>query len=127
MEVSQTIENPEYQIYSRTPETYLGSLRARPNDYLEFSGGWKTKDEFAQPEPGAKLTLKFESKQVFLVMNPVAESAAVIITLDGQKTGEIIVDTDKLYLLVDLPQSGRHTLELVFPDGNIQAYAFTFG
>jgi cytochrome c biogenesis protein CcdA/thiol-disulfide isomerase/thioredoxin len=127
LSVSQTISNPDYQIYSRTPEIYLGKARAVPSDYLRFSGNWQQTEEYAQASTGAALTLSFEAKDVFLVMNPVDQAAVVEVQLDGQKLDSVKVDSDRLYRLVNLPEPGRHTLELLFPDGNIQAYAFTFG
>lgn len=127
LSVTQAVDNPDYSIDSRMPETYLGSQRGRPNDYLSFEGNWVTAEEYSEAGNGAKLKLNFEAKDVFLVMNPVDEPATVKIILGGQEINEIIVASDSLYQLVKLPQPGKHTLELVFPDGGVRAYAFTFG
>ena len=81
---------PEYQIFSRTPESYLGYLRmdrfASPEDIkkdkmslysspnnvkaneLAYSGNWTINAEHANPSRNATLSFNFESKEVFLVM-----------------------------------------------------------
>lgn len=93
--VEVTINNPTYQIRSRTPELYLGSKRVeylsttetvQPGVWQEFSaparlsahhfglqGQWKVTAEYAQPQPGGELRLNFEAQQVFLVARPVGE------------------------------------------------------
>lgn len=86
------ISNPDYQIYSRTPELYLGSDRLQllaspervtPGQLTSFSfpttlgksefaflGEWTLQPEYAAPEESAQLLLNFEAKEVFLVARP---------------------------------------------------------
>lgn len=155
--VSETIDNPEYQNYARTPETYLGYARianfasservtpdtpatysapdALPRNNVAFSGQWTVTEEYASPNTGATLHLDFESKDVYLVMRPKGNASRVRVFVDGAAQyfgadnveGVVTVDADQLYHLISLPEAGRHTLKLEFPDDNVELYAFTFG
>ena len=73
------------------------------------------------------MTVQFDAKSVYLVMRPVAESALVEVYLDGQYQKTITVNKDTLYTLVDLKSPAPHELRLVFPSGNLELFAFTFG
>ncbi|OGG24274.1 hypothetical protein A3A79_03750 [Candidatus Gottesmanbacteria bacterium RIFCSPLOWO2_01_FULL_43_11b] len=117
------IDNPTYEIQSRTPETYLGAARG---DYsrISTSGTWTKSPEFAMPGVGATLTFRFNAAKVFLVMRG---NGKVNIYLDDEFVKEVSVDSDRLYELINLPQPGDHILKLEFPDDNVELYAFTFG
>ncbi len=143
-------DNSAYEIYSRTPETYLGYLRidgfvspggvkkdeefkySYPSDIdfneFAFDGSWVVQEEKALPKKDSALKFDFEAKNVFLVMNPVeGKTGEVQVLLDGEVVKEVLVDTDKLYELINLDEPGRHVLELKFLDHNTEVYAFTFG
>lgn len=156
-DVSSEINNPSYQIYAKTPEIYLGYERisnfASPerisentlatyttptnlrNNSVSFDGQWMVMDEYANPQNGAKLSLNFESKEVFLVMRTSGSPARVKVYIDDKmqyfgidnQNGFVTVDTDRLYKLIMLPSAERHTVRLEFEDGNAQLFAFTFG
>lgn len=156
-DVFSEIDNPFYQNFSKTPETYLGFGRlagfASPEDIkrdasavytvpaglgenqIAFQGSWFVMEEYANPQKDAKLFLDFESKEVFLVMRSKGSPAKVKIFLDDvvQNFGEdnhggvVTVDSDRLYKLIKLQVAGRHILRLEFIDGNTELYAFTFG
>ena len=96
--------------------------------------------EYARPASGAKLVFRFDAANVFLVMRPKTKGAmgSIRVLLDGKlvteknagadaTSGVVKVDIDRLYKLIKLPNGGEHTLELQFPDGNAELYAFTFG
>lgn len=151
------IDNPDYQLSSRSPETYLGykrienfaSLESIQQDQLAnytapdtldvdqvaYQGQWIITEEYAQPKAGAKLLLNFEGQEVFLVMNNREQPAQVRVIVDGQAQypgvdvidGMVTIDKDTLYNLVKLDQPGQHILELEFLDDNAEVYAFTFG
>jgi cytochrome c biogenesis protein CcdA/thiol-disulfide isomerase/thioredoxin len=132
----------------RTPETYLGLARAQGwvngpqpgvKDYgrldagsldlnqFAYGGAWKIDDESATAVSGASVGLTFQARRVFLVLGSRGgEPRQVEVLLDGEPAGRRTVTAQRLYRLVDLPEAGRHTLELRFDDG-IQGYAFTFG
>jgi len=117
------------------------------NNQVAFEGKWLVAEEYANPQKGAKLLLNFEAKEVFLVMrsakpgtvqNQVKQNAKAKVYLDGKlvdsqkagadvKNGEVTVDSDRLYKLINLPTPGRHLLRLEFEDSNTQLFAFTFG
>lgn len=156
------IDNPSYSIYSRTPELYLGYGRierlapyqrinfeqinqdqvvtfTKPSGLqlgtFAFEGGWRITNEYATPSPGAKLHLKYEAKEVFLVMRSQNKNSTVKVTTDGttQKYGEdnkdgvVVIDSDRLYKLINNESSGVHEITLEFEDTGIEVFAFTFG
>lgn len=155
--VSVAISNPQYQVYSRTPEAYLGygridnfasteqiipnvlssytAPKTLPNNYVSFEGKWVVMEEYANPQAGAKLHLNFEAKEVYLVMRTSGEPAKVKVFIDNEiqyfgednNEGIVTVEQDRLYRLINLPTPGRHLLRLEFEDNNIQLFAFTFG
>lgn len=125
-EIVEEVSNPAYQIYSKTPETYLGSERFSEEN-VTFEGDWKVSKEYRNPQKGATLLLNFEAKEVFLVMKPSAGTSRIKVYLDDQFKEEITVDSDRLYKLITLPAPGKHILKLEFEDSNSQLFAFTFG
>lgn len=154
---AEDISNPTYDIYSRTPETYLGYSRIDgfvsperispnqltnysspanlPNNSVAFQGKWTVMDEYASPSKGSRLFLNFEAKEVFLVMRKTGSTARVKVLLDGKaqflgedaENGIVSIDSDRLYKLINLSSPGKHTLELEFLDEGAQLFAFTFG
>lgn len=152
-----SVSNPQYQVYSKTPETYLGYQRLQnfaspetinkdssgvytspqnlPNDYFAYEGAWNIMPEYASPVKGSKLHLNFESKEVFLVARSKNKTSSFKVYLDGELkyfgedniNGIVNVDSDRLYKLIKLPAPGRHNLRIEFQDGNTEVYAFTFG
>ncbi|MBI4080553.1 MAG: cytochrome c biogenesis protein DipZ [Candidatus Levybacteria bacterium] len=155
--VSSEINNPTYQIQTKTPEIYLGYGRienlASPenikqdalaiytspanlgSNQVAYEGNWNVMEEYSNPQKGAKLLLNFESKEVFLVMRTKGNPARVKVYLDDKlqdfgednKNGVVTVDADRLYRLINLLTPGRHILRLEFEDNNAELYAFTFG
>lgn len=96
--VDMPVDNPEYEITSRTPELYLGWGRMEylsspqdvardqvasythpsrlSNNTFSFSGEWQVEEERSHAMKGATLELNFESTEVFLVMRPREEGAS---------------------------------------------------
>ncbi len=155
-DVSNTINNPTYQINSRTPELYLGyaridhfgspenikrtsvstySVPQQLENELAYEGEWLISEEFANPQAGSKLHLNFEAKEVFLVMRTKGEPSKVKVYVDDNlqyfgednDNGTITVTKDTLYKLINLPSPGKHNLRLEFEDSNTEVFAFTFG
>ncbi len=150
VKVDESIDNPDYKIETRTPELYLGYGRmgyfAEPEQlaqntkkeyklptdlalhHFAFGGQWTVTEEYSQPSKDSSLVLGFEAKNVFLVMRPKANlPGKVKVYLDDKEVKEITVDTDRLYTLIELNESSKHYLKLLFEDSNIEVYAFTFG
>ncbi len=151
------INNPQYQVYAKTPETYLGYgrienfvskeaiLRDQISTYsipkilsdneFAYDGSWNVMEEYANPQKGAKLLINFEAKEVFLVMKTLIPAATVKVFVDDKmqyftqdnQNGIVNVEADRLYKLISLPKSGKHILRLEFDNSNIQLFAFTFG
>jgi cytochrome c biogenesis protein CcdA/thiol-disulfide isomerase/thioredoxin len=157
------IDNPDYKLFSYTPETYLGYGRMAGFSSLEkvvydkatnysypenlnknnfaFNGSWEINNETSKSVKNSALKINFTSKEVFLVMrssdsNKTGQKVKVL--LDGKeiateiagadvKNSYVIIDSDRLYKLISLPEFGQHTLELIFEDGNVEVFAFTFG
>lgn len=113
----------------------MGNARFSGDNYLKFEGDFERNDEYVTPQKGAKLTLNFDAKEVFLVMKPKQGTAKVKVYLDDkvQYLGEdningiVTVDRDRLYKLIKLDTPGKHLLRLEFEDSNAEVFAFTFG
>jgi hypothetical protein len=88
-----------------TPETYLGSARARgwaqdpihsgeedfgaapaslPRDGFAYSGNWEIQDEQATAGEDAGIDLTFNARRVFLVLGSPDEERSVRVLLDGR-------------------------------------------
>jgi thiol-disulfide isomerase/thioredoxin len=114
----------------------FGSLRAPPADQLSFGGEWTIETDYARSRGGSVATT-FGAKKVFLVLGSPGRPREVRLELDGRpvtarEAGTDVTDSaltvkdQRLYELIDLPESGKHTL-VVSPDEGVEAYAFTFG
>ncbi len=108
-----------------------------PNKF-SFGGTWDIGKQSAVAGKGAVLVYNFNADKVFLVMNPGEASGKVKVILDGKlveqklagkdvKSGYVLIDSDRLYELIDFKGNpGNHLLKLEFTEG-IEAFAFTFG
>lgn len=100
-----TIMDEEPSLFSRTPETYLGSRRvdrftsAEPFESgtheftfpksiqthaFAYSGTWHISDQYSQSGTNAKLLLRYEGNKVFLVMHPTTGNEQVKVFLDNE-------------------------------------------
>lgn len=160
--VDTTINNPTYQNAASTPELYLGYGRIRhlvspekvsngtnqlftspakiPLNYFAYEGNWMLSEEYAQPQQGAKLSIHFGAKEVFLVMRPKNEglngnvmlrlnNSIIPLSVQGDDVtdGKVTVTDNRLYKLIQRETPEQGILELEFLDNNIEVYAFTFG
>jgi len=144
------VDLPEHTNSTRSPETYLGYWRlanfvsspAPIKDKLVsyqtdstfgtngvgLRGNWLIAYQHAEAESGSSLVYRFDAKEVNLVMRPKPGiTPKVIIYLDEEKLSELTITTDKLYNLINLASPGNHYLEIKFPEGGVEVYAFTFG
>lgn len=133
----EALASPEQPLPGKTQ---LYSLpKSLPNNAFALQGKWSIQPEFATAQPGGALELSFESGEVFLVMRPVkeGEEKPVTVLLDGKpvegQKGEDVIDgvvrvsADRLYKLIKLDKPSRHIIRLEFPEGGVEAFAFTFG
>jgi cytochrome c biogenesis protein CcdA/thiol-disulfide isomerase/thioredoxin len=102
-----------------------------------YGGLWRVGSEAATAAREATLSLSFQARRVFLVLGSESRPSRVRVLLDGEPIQDTVAGEDvsggaaritrqRLYGLVDLPEAGRHTLELHLDPG-ISGYAFTFG
>jgi len=147
---------PETENRSRTPEIYLGYGRTEgfvsdreilrnhsalytPSVSLEnggwtLDGTWTFYREYIVADETGVLELGFHSKYVFLVIEPADGKGWIEVSVDGKNAGDtpdvrdgiLLADDSRLYQLVKLPKSGRHTLSLKV-HGGLRLFAFTFG
>lgn len=118
--------------------TLLDSI---PLNTFSFGGEWTINSENAVTGKNAVLNYHFIADKVFLVLRPgiTGNIARVKVFLDGKalsdlnkgsdvNSGEVLIDSDRLYNLIDLKGSGgEHALKLEFLAPGIEAFAFTFG
>jgi cytochrome c biogenesis protein CcdA/thiol-disulfide isomerase/thioredoxin len=115
--VNQEVDNPTYQVTSRSPETYLGYGRmeyfATPSQLkigvkfsyilpdsvatnrFAFGGSWQVEEERSQAFKGAQLVQGFDAMDVFLVMRSVsAKPGKVKVYLDDKLVDETSAGED---------------------------------
>jgi hypothetical protein len=142
-----------------TPETYLGTARAQgwvngphagTHDYgpgphpnlkvseFAYTGAWNIAAQPARAIADAGVEVKFEAKNVYLVLSsPGERPLPVRVLLDGRPipaadagadvhNGVVTVRRQRLYTLASLPRDEQHLLTLRFAPG-VTGYAFTFG
>jgi cytochrome c biogenesis protein CcdA/thiol-disulfide isomerase/thioredoxin len=129
----------------RTPESYLGYARldryagpvifdgdaayrfprrALAQDELAFSGRWTLTPEHAVAGDAARLRLRFQANDIFLVL---AGEGRVEVLVDGRPVSSVAVSgLPRLYTLARFLTLTRGLLELRFSPG-LEGYAFTFG
>jgi cytochrome c biogenesis protein CcdA/thiol-disulfide isomerase/thioredoxin len=141
---------------ARTPETYLGYSRSErlvsetppahdraaeygqppvPSDgEWSLGGTWTIAEEYIVPSSSGTLELRFNARNVFLVVQPQEPGGEIRVEVDGEPArdtadvkGGIARPTDsRLYQLVGLNKAGSHLLQLEVK-GNLRLFAFTFG
>ncbi len=147
--IDEMVNNPDYQVFSKTPETYLGYERIEryvspeiitkeglaeyslpetlPDNSVAFKGWLNVMPKYTNPQKGAEIFINFYAKDVYLVMRPKNKPSKVKIYLDGKFVKTITVSEDTLYRLIELELPGRHEVKIEFEDSETEVYAFTFG
>jgi cytochrome c biogenesis protein CcdA/thiol-disulfide isomerase/thioredoxin len=108
-----------------------------PVNQFAYAGNWAVTNEDATSAPGAKIDLEFNARRVFLVLGSPGQARHIQVLLDGKPIpaklagadvhrGQVRVEAERLYRLVDLPAVGQHRLSIRFDPG-VKGYAFTFG
>lgn len=129
--IEQIIQD-QFSVYSLPP--------GLPEHFLAYGGSWNVGREYARAAEGSQLGIQFEGQEVFLVMRTIdgVDSAPVQVELNGElvtvesagtdvQDGIVTVTSDRLYKLIKLESPGTGYLQLTFPEGNVEVYAFTFG
>ena len=140
---------PETYLGSERAEGFVEPPRPGVADYtapapgslalnrLAYGGRWQVDGESATAVDHGTISLAFQARRVFLVLGAERDPAEVEVLLDGEplagagagedvRAGRVMVNGQRLYRLVDLPEATRGTLELRFEPG-VTGYAFTFG
>jgi hypothetical protein len=108
-----------------TPETYLGTNRARESDEVTLQGPWKHTDEYIEANgDDCYLNLNFQASDVYLVLAGTSKTPMQVY-LDGKFVKMMTIEEDRKYDIVSTSY-GSHQLSIHIPKG-IRAYAFTFG
>jgi len=148
--IDTTIEKEDkqnLQLFRKTPETYLGSIRTerRTNsldnvslDTYFLKGKWNITGEYASASKNSSLILHFSGKEVNLVMAPSEKMSKVKVYLNDKlvdeyvagrdvKDGFILLYAERLYNLINLPApTDSSTLRIEYQNEGIKSYAFTF-
>jgi Thioredoxin like C-terminal domain len=119
-------------------QTFPAPAGRVPDDQLAFQGRWRIDNSSATALRGARLHVAFGAQRVFLVLGTSGgKPRRVRALLDGRplpdelagsdvRGASVLVDRQRLYRLVELPEAGRHQLTLDLARG-VSGYAFTFG
>ena len=134
---------------AQTPETYLGTHRAKsewkgpdgtwskiPLHQWQALGQWTRTPEYIESTAsGDTLYLHFHAKKVFLVMEGSGASTVQVKLESGggwddlgkdAGDGRIVTDESRLYELADLPDTRDGVLKIVSTNPGTRLYAFTF-
>jgi cytochrome c biogenesis protein CcdA/thiol-disulfide isomerase/thioredoxin len=109
-------------------QTYYLSDNLHPNSF-SFGGIWTITNEYAQAVSNATMNYNFKASKVYIILRPGSVNPGKVkVFLDGNADGEITVNTDRLYTVVDLgDKTESHIIKLEFETAGIQAFTFTFG
>ncbi|CAN5689573.1 cytochrome c biogenesis protein DipZ [soil metagenome] len=98
--------------------------RALTQDELAYSGRWTLTAEHARAGEDARLKLRFQANDIYLVL---AGEGRVQVLVGGRQVKSVAVSgLPRLYTLARFPSLKRGLLELRFSPG-VEGYAFTFG
>jgi cytochrome c biogenesis protein CcdA/thiol-disulfide isomerase/thioredoxin len=104
-------------------ETRYVFARSIPENALSYSGRWRVGSERIVAGPDARMRLRFEARDVYIVLGGHGRVQTLI---DGKPAGTIHVNAERLYTVRSSKTPESALLELRFSRG-IQAYSFTFG
>ena len=104
-------------------ETRYVFARSIPENALSYGGRWRVGSERIVAGPDARLRLRFQARDVYIVLGG---HGTVKTLIDGKPAGTIHVNAERLYTVRSSKTPESALLELRFSRG-IQAYLFTFG
>ncbi|HUX38354.1 MAG TPA: thioredoxin family protein, partial [Rectinemataceae bacterium] len=151
-----SLSPPRALLAARTPETYLGYERARgfasavvpvadkATNYLparspgvgewNLGGVWTIKGSYLESGGMDSLSLGFDARDVYLVVEAGDGGGRIGVSVDGMatadtedvKAGVLVPRESRAYHLVGGQAPGLHVLKLEV-SGSLRLYAFTFG
>ncbi|HTZ11901.1 MAG TPA: cytochrome c biogenesis protein DipZ, partial [Candidatus Margulisiibacteriota bacterium] len=110
-----------------------------PQDHFAYEGLWEISESSVSAARGSAMEIRFKADKVFLVISPNTQGDKIRLFLDNDlvndanagrdvKNGELILDEERLYSLIDLKgKIESHLLRLEFESEGVSLYAFTFG
>lgn len=122
----------------RGTQTFALPSAPRTNT-LYLGGNWNITSDYAESGAGASVLFKYSAHDVYMVATNSSASVRIKIMRDSKpvgtvagadvdpKTGEAVIDGDRLYKLIHDPSPGTHTIEIRIEEGTLKAYTFTFG
>lgn len=152
----ETIEISTDSLSERTPEIYLGYLRAtnfasegrfdedtltafEKKEYLELGewslgGEWIIRNDFIEIDGDGELELLFKGKDVYMVIEPLNDESIITVEINGkspQDTADVVngvlkPNSSRLYHLGSFSDSYEKLLGLKI-SGNVRLFTFTFG
>lgn len=168
MDAVRESDAPGSVCYRVTPETYLGYQRGRIGNpagyqvnaaatykdpgahaegYFYLEGEWRADEEYVMKPYGSEtessITIRYMSKEVNLVMNPLLGKACrAYLTQDGEPLAKddggedvrfeddgrayVEVDRPRMYALVNNREIGGHDVTLTTSSPGLALYAYTF-
>ena len=108
--------------------------RQPANGEWNLTGTWTIASQYVLAATTGTLQLGFDSRKVFLVVEPVDNGGSISVFVD-EKPGTDTIDVKKgalepresrMYQLVGLASAGPHLLRLEVK-GRLRLFAFTFG
>src|SRR5208337_4292428 len=111
-----------------------GRVRYFPNGEGNLTGTWTITPQYVLPSTTGTLQLGFDSRNVFLVVEPVDNGGRISVFVDNKpgtdtsdvKNGALAPRESRMYQLVGLSSAGSHLLRLEVK-GRLRLFAFTFG
>jgi thiol-disulfide isomerase/thioredoxin len=110
---------------SRQEQIFIFPKELKP-DHFAFEGKWQFKEEAARHTTDfGRIRLNFNASKVFMVAQSV-EPVTIKIYVDGQLQKGVTISSSDLYSLYESTEVKNRTMEVEFPRGDVDVYAFTF-
>ncbi len=104
------------------------NFEALKSNSLYLDGTWNFATESATTKTPAKIVFKYNAKNVYMVASSdLPEGTVIDVRIDGKSVKQITVTENKLYTLFEGTGYGEHVLEISIPEGEFEAFTFTFG
>ena len=107
-------------------QIYTFPSKLKPGHFA-LEGSWVFNQEAAIHTKGfGRIKLNFDAAKVFMVAQS-NQPTTIKVYVDGKLIKGVVVKDSDLYELYNSMVGGQHTMEIEIPDGNFEAFTFTFG
>jgi|CXWL01.1.fsa_nt_gi cytochrome c biogenesis protein CcdA/thiol-disulfide isomerase/thioredoxin len=93
---------------------------------LYLGGTWNITNEFAESNEQSSIVFRYKAKNVYFVAGS-ASGVEIDIYKDGIFLKKILIDSEKLYTIIEGNDYGEHTLRMDVRGAGLKAFTFTFG